>query len=61
MPRLNHSDPVMVWVQKHFNIFLVLGTELNKVLLVWHNACGMGQGVEGGKVGWWVSLDQLGR
>ena len=31
--------------------------ELNKVLMAWYNACGMGQSVE---VGWWVSVDQLG-
>ena len=32
-------------------------TKLNIVLMVRHNACGMGQWVEGGKVGWFVSMD----
>ena len=34
--------------------------ELSKVLMVCHNTCGMAQWVEGGKVGWQVSVDHLG-
>ena len=61
---MNHSDPVVVWVQQsHLAFFFTAWhklTELKKVLMVWHSACGLGQWAEGGKVGCWVSVGQLG-
>ena len=60
---MNHSYPVMVWIQKSYLTFFTAWhkpIELNKVLMVWNNACGIGQWMDGGEVGWWVIVDLLG-